>query len=159
MEIKDVKKNNYLNDPNSKNTKNIRRRSSIKRKNIGKSIRNLSNSNSINQEEFLTKLPTLQKVPILKSNMKSVYPLSKRFVISIIILNFILPGVGTMISCIKIDDIKVRRGFYALGFCSFITSPILIGYFLSLLSSFFFYKCYLSHESIERFLYSINKNI
>ena len=120
-------------------SKNIRRRSSIKRKNIGKSIRNLSNSNSINQEEFLTKLPTLQKVPILKSNMKSVYPLSKQFVISIIILNFILPGVGTMISCIKIDDIKVRRGFYALGFCSFITSPILIGYFLSLLSSFFFW--------------------
>ena len=157
MELKDVKKNNYLNDPISKKIKNTRRRSSIKRKNIGKSIRNLSNSNSINQEEFLTKLPTLQKVPILKSNMKSVYPLSKRFVISIIILNFILPGVGTMISCLKIEDIQLKKSFYALGFCSLITSPLIIGYILSLISSYFFYKCYLSNSSIERFLYSINK--
>ena len=157
MEKKNIRFNNYLNE--NKTNKNSRRRSSIRKSSLGKSLKRLSFHNKVLEEEFSNKIPSLQKVGRIKSNMKSIHSLSKKFTILIIFINFILPGVGTMISCIKIDDIKVRRGFYALGFCSFITSPILIGYFLSFLSSFFFYKCYLSHLSIERFLYSINKNI
>ena len=156
MDKQNVKKNNFI-DETKENKKNLRR-SSIKRQNIGKSLKRLSFSNKIYQDESITKIPALQKVPQIKSNMKSKNILTKKLTIIIIITNFILPGIGTMFSCLLIDDEKIRRGFYALGFCSLITSPLIIGYLLSLLSSYFFYKCYLSNSSIERFLYSINKN-
>ena len=156
MDKQNVKMNNYI-DERKENIKNLKKRSSIKRQNIGKSLKRLSFNHKIYQDESITKIPALQKVSQLKSNIKSKNLLSKKLTIFIIVINFILPGVGTMISCLQIDDEKIRRGFYALGFCSLITSPLIIGYFLSLLSSYFFYKCYLSNSSIERFLYSINK--
>ena len=155
MDNQNIKLNNFI-DETKENKKNLRR-SSIKRQNIGKSLKRLSFSNKIYQDESITKIPAFQKIPLLKSNMKSKNILTKKFTIFIIIINFILPGIGTMFSCLLIDDEKIRRGFYALGFCSLITSPLIIGYLLSLLSSYFFYKCYLSNKSIERFLYSINK--
>ena len=157
MDNQNIKLNNFI-DETKENKKNLKRRSSIKRQNIGKSLKRLSFSNKIYQDESITKIPAFQKIPLLKSNMKSKNILTKKFTIFIIIINFILPGIGTMFSCLLIDDEKIRRGFYALGFCSLITSPLIIGYLLSLLSSYFFYKCYLSNLSIERFLYSINKN-
>ena len=157
MDKQNVKKNNFI-DETKENKKELKRRSSIKRQNIGKSLKRLSFNNKIYQDESITKIPALQKVPQIKSNMKSKNILTKKLTIIIIITNFILPGIGTMLSCLFIDDEKIRRGFYALGFCSLITSPLIIGYLLSLLSSYFFYKCYLSNLSIERFLYSINKN-
>ena len=157
MENNDVKKNNFLNVEKT-NKKNIRRRSSIKRQNIGKIIKTASIKNINNKdEELITNIPKLKKTTEMKSTMKSVFPLSKQFTILIIIINFILPGIGTLISCLKIDDKKIRRTFYILGFCSFITSPLIIGYLLSLISSYFFYKCYSSRLSIERYLYDINK--
>ncbi len=157
MENNDVKKNNFLNVEKS-NKKNIRRRSSIKRQNIGKIIKTASIKNINNKDdELITNIPKLKKTTEMKSTMKSVFPLSKQFTILIILINFILPGIGTLISCLKIDDKKIRRTFYTLGFCSFITSPLIIGYLLSLISSYFFYKCYSSRLSIERYLYDINK--
>jgi hypothetical protein len=157
MENNDVKKNNFLNVEKT-NKKNIRRRSSIKRQNIGKIIKTASIKNINNKdEELITNIPKLKKTTEMKSTMKSVFPLSKQFTILIIIINFILPGIGTLISCLKIDDKKIRRTFYTLGLCSFITSPLIIGYLLSLISSYFFYKCYSSRLSIERYLYDINK--
>ena len=157
MDNNDIKKNNFLNVEQS-NKKNIRRRSSIKRRNIGKIIKTSSLNNSNNKDdELITNIPKLKKNTEIRSKMKSIFPLSKKFTILIIIINFILPGIGTLISCLKIDDKKIRRTFYTLGFCSFITSPLIIGYLLSLISSYFFYKCYSSHLSIERYLYNINK--
>ena len=150
-----IKKNNFLNVEQS-NKKNIRRRSSIKRRNIGKIIKTSSINNSNNKEdELITNIPKLKKNTEIRSTMKSIFPLSKKFTILIIIINFILPGIGTLISCLKIDDRKIRRTFFTLGFCSFITSPLIIGYLLSLISSYFFYKCYSSHLSIERYLFNI----
>ena len=157
MENNDVKKNNFLNVEKT-NKKNIRRRSSIKRQNIGKIIKTASIKNINNKDdELITNIPKLKKNTEIRSKMKSIFPLSKKFTIFIIIINFILPGIGTLISCLKIDDRKIRRTFFTLGFCSFITSPLIIGYLLSLISSYFFYKCYSSHLSIERYLFNINK--
>jgi len=151
----DVMKNNFINvDKTIK--KVLRRRSSIKRQNIGKITKAIKNMSS-KDDELLSNIPKLKKNTEIKSTMQSVFPLTKKFTIFIIIINFILPGIGTLISCLKIDDRKIRRTFFALGFCSFIISPLIIGYLLSLISSYFFYKCYSYHLSIERYLFNINK--
>ena len=151
----DVMKNNFINVDKT-NKKVLRRRSSIKRQNIGKITKAIKNMSS-KDDELLSNIPKLKKNTEIKSTMQSVFPLTKKFTIFIIIINFILPGIGTLISCLKIDDRKIRRTFFTLGFCSFITSPLIIGYLLSLISSYFFYKCYSSHLSIERYLFNINK--
>ena len=104
MDNTDIKKNNFINVEES-NKKNIRRRSSIKRQNIGKITKAIKNMSS-KDDELLSNIPKLKKNTEIKSTMQSVFPLTKKFTIFIIIINFILPGIGTLISCLKIDDKK-----------------------------------------------------
>ena len=86
MDNNDIKKNNFLNVEQS-NKKNIRRRSSIKRRNIGKIIKNSSLNNSNNKDdELITNIPKLKKNTEIRSKMKSIFPLSKKFTILIIII-------------------------------------------------------------------------
>ena len=68
---------NFLNVEKT-NKKNVRRRSSIKRQNIGKIIKTASIKNINNKdEELITNIPKLKKTIEMKSTMKSVFPLSK----------------------------------------------------------------------------------
>ena len=122
---------------------------------------NVNNNKIINfnfeKEELTAKTITnLQKPYKKKSNiiLPKTIPnpkllLSKSFICYIIISNILVPGTGTIAACRKIKEDNLRTGFYTLGILSLLTAIFVIGYILSIITSIFFYKCYINSLSIE----------
>ena len=83
--------------------------------------------------------------------------LTRSLIFIIIIFNIFIPGIGTIISCKTITNQETKRTLYALGLISLITAPILIGFFISIGTSFLLYSCYENQKSIEDFILDIEK--
>lgn len=123
--------------------------------------RNGNNNKIINfnldKEELTAKTVTKLQKPNKKKS--SILPpktkqdpkllLSKSFIFYIIISNILVPGTGTIAACRKIKEENLRKGFFTLGILSLLTAIFVIGYILSIITSIFFYKCYINSLSIE----------
>ena len=69
----------------------------------------------------------------------------------ILFINFILPGIGTMIATSYITDSKLKADYCCSGFFQLIMSIILIGWFLALCHSCFFIGASQSNLSFEAY--------
>jgi hypothetical protein len=68
---------------------------------------------------------------------------------TILILNLVLPGLGTWIGCTLIEDKKIKHDHYGLGLCQLLTSPFLLGWCFAFCHSYLFITAYHMHCSIE----------
>ena len=126
---------------------------------IGYNAETLKVNNVINysfKDEFKSERKILNKNNVeIEIKSQHNYKKGKHFpsclAYSILFINFILPGIGTMIATSYITDSKLKADYCCSGFFQLIMSIILIGWFLALCHSCFFIGASQSNLSFEAY--------
>lgn len=102
-----------------------------------------------NIEEAHNEAPSAQK------SMKKKYAQFPLWLaIIVLIINLVLPGIGTFIATARVTD-RTYINFYCLsGLCQFLTFICIIGWVFALIHSITFISVACSHKSVEEYLAS-----
>ena len=146
------------NENNNKNNKKFKRKNS--KRNSKKSFFNQdkNNNNNINNEDsYLNKtqsMRVLQKPKELDTTNFKIFPLW--FGLLCAFINLIIPGIGTIIGIIKMNDKSTKKSFAFSGICQFFTSFFIVGWFYALCNSFLYIFAGKYGKSFEEYMLSDN---
>jgi hypothetical protein len=136
---------------NSKNFRKIRRNYS--KKNSKKS--SISEKNN-NEDSFFNRnnqsVRVLQKPKDLDTTNFKLFPLW--FGLLCALINLVLPGIGTIIGIIKMNDRATKKSFAFSGICQFFTSFFVVGWFYALCNSFLYIFAGKYGKSFEEYMLS-----
>ena len=141
--------NNSKNFSNRKNKRNYSKRSS-KKSSISEK------NNNLNEDSFFNKnnqsVRVLQKPNDLDTTNFKLFPLW--FGLLCALINLVLPGIGTIIGIIKMNDRATKKSFAFSGICQFFTSFFIVGWFYALCNSFLYIFAGKYGKSFEEYMLS-----
>ena len=141
------------NNNNNKNFRKIRRNYS--KKNSKKSSISEKNNN-LNEDSFFNKnnqsVRVLQKPNDLDTTNFKLFPLW--FGLLCALINLLLPGIGTIIGIIKMNDHNTKKSFAFSGICQFFTTFFIVGWFYALCNSFLYIFAGYYGKSFEEYMLS-----
>lgn len=141
------------NNNNNKNFRKIRRNYS--KKNSKKSSISEKNNN-LNEDSFFNKnnqsVRVLQKPKDLDTTNFKLFPLW--FGLLCALINLVLPGIGTIIGIIKMNDRATKKSFAFSGICQFFTTFFIVGWFYALCNSFLYIFAGYYGKSFEEYMLS-----
>jgi len=146
------------NENNNKNNKKFKRKNS--KRNSKKSFFNQdknNNNNNNNEDSYLNKtqsMRVLQKPKELDTTNFKIFPLW--FGLLCAFINLIIPGIGTIIGIIKMNDKSTKKSFAFSGICQFFTSFFIVGWFYALCNSFLYIFAGKYGKSFEEYMLSDN---
>ena len=141
---------------NNNNNKNIRKfRRNYSKKNSKKS--SISEKiNNLNEDSFFNKnnqsVRVLQKPNDLDTTNFKLFPLW--FGLLCALINLLLPGIGTIIGIIKMNDYNTKKSFAFSGICQFFTTFFIVGWFYALCNSFLYIFAGYYGKSFEEYMLS-----
>ena len=139
--------NNSKNFSNRKNKRNNSKRSSKKS--------SISEKNN-NEDSFFNRnnqsVRVLQKPKDLDTTNFKLFPLW--FGLLCALINLVLPGIGTIIGIIKMNDRATKKSFAFSGICQFFTSFFIVGWFYALCNSFLYIFAGKYGKSFEEYMLS-----
>ena len=139
--------NNSKNFSNRKNKRNYSKRSSKKS--------SISEKNN-NEDSFFNRnnqsVRVLQKPKDLDTTNFKLFPLW--FGLLCALINLVLPGIGTIIGIIKMNDRATKKSFAFSGICQFFTSFFIVGWFYALCNSFLYIFAGKYGKSFEEYMLS-----
>ena len=142
--------NNNNNSKNFSNRKN--RRNNSKRSSKKSSISEKNN----NEDSFFNRnnqsVRVLQKPNDLDTTNFKLFPLW--FGLLCALINLLLPGIGTIIGIIKMNDHNTKKSFAFSGICQFFTSFFIVGWFYALCNSFLYIFAGKYGKSFEEYMLS-----
>jgi hypothetical protein len=144
------------NENNNKNNKKFKRKNS--KRNSKKSFFNQdknNNNNNNNEDSYLNKtqsMRVLQKPKELDTTNFKIFPLW--FGLLCAFINLIIPGIGTIIGIIKMNDKSTKKSFAFSGICQFFTSFFIVGWFYALCNSFLYIFAGYYGKSFEEYMLS-----
>jgi len=145
-----VMENNNNNSKNFSNRKN--RRNNSKRSSKKSSISEKNN----NEDSFFNRnnqsVRVLQKPKDLDTTNFKLFPLW--FGLLCALINLVLPGIGTIIGIIKMNDRATKKSFAFSGICQFFTSFFIVGWFYALCNSFLYIFAGKYGKSFEEYMLS-----
>jgi len=154
-----------LENESEKNNNNKIKNKKFKRKNSKKNSKksnfnpdkNNNNNNNVNEDSFLNKnqsMRVLQKPKELDTTNFKTFPLW--FGLLCALINLIIPGIGTIIGIIKMNDKSTKKSFAFSGICQFFTSFFIVGWFYALCNSFLYIFAGKYGKSFEEYMLSDN---
>jgi len=145
-----MENNNNNNSKNFSNRKN--RRNNSKRSSKKSSISEKNN----NEDSFFNRnnqsVRVLQKPKDLDTTNFKLFPLW--FGLLCALINLVLPGIGTIIGIIKMNDRATKKSFAFSGICQFFTSFFIVGWFYALCNSFLYIFAGKYGKSFEEYMLS-----
>jgi hypothetical protein len=139
--------NNIKNFSNRKNRINNSKRSSKKS--------SISEKNN-NEDSFFNRnnqsVRVLQKPKDLDTTNFKLFPLW--FGLLCALINLVLPGIGTIIGIIKMNDRATKKSFAFSGICQFFTTFFIVGWFYALCNSFLYIFAGYYGKSFEEYMLS-----
>ena len=145
-----IENNNNNNSKNFSNRKN--RRNNSKRSSKKSSISEKNN----NEDSFFNRnnqsVRVLQKPKDLDTTNFKLFPLW--FGLLCALINLVLPGIGTIIGIIKMNDRATKKSFAFSGICQFFTSFFIVGWFYALCNSFLYIFAGKYGKSFEEYMLS-----
>jgi hypothetical protein len=152
---------NEKNSNNNKNKSNIKLKKKYSKKNSienifdeEKNINNNNNNNSNDNNLFRrnTSLTVLQRTKELDTTDFKIFPLW--FGILCAFINLCLPGIGTIIGIIRMNDKSTKKSFACSGICQFFTSFFIVGWFYALCNSCLYILAGKYGKSFEEYMIS-----
>ena len=145
------------NENNNKNNKKFKRKNSKRnsKKSFFNQDKNNNNNNNNNEDSYLNKtqsMRVLQKPKELDTTNFKIFPLW--FGLLCAFINLIIPGIGTIIGIIKMNDKSTKKSFAFSGICQFFTSFFIVGWFYALCNSFLYIFAGKYGKSFEEYMLS-----
>ena len=141
------------NNNNSKNFSNIKNKRNYSKRSSKKS--SISEKNN-NEDSFFNRnnqsVRVLQKPKDLDTTNFKLFPLW--FGLLCALINLVLPGIGTIIGIIKMNDRATKKSFAFSGICQFFTSFFIVGWFYALCNSFLYIFAGKYGKSFEEYMLS-----
>ena len=141
------------NNNNNKNIKKFRRnysKKNSKKSSISEKINNLNEDSFFNKNNQSVRV--LQKPNDLDTTNFKLFPLW--FGLLCALINLLLPGIGTIIGIIKMNDHNTKKSFAFSGICQFFTSFFIVGWFYALCNSFLYIFAGYYGKSFEEYMLS-----
>ena len=147
--------NNNKTNSNKKLKKKYSKKNSIENifdeeKNINNNNNNNSNDNNLFRRN--TSLTVLQRTKELDTTDFKIFPLW--FGILCAFINLCLPGIGTIIGIIRMNDKSTKKSFACSGICQFFTSFFIVGWFYALCNSCLYILAGKYGKSFEEYMIS-----
>ena len=145
-----VMENNNNNSKNFSNRKNKRNNSKRSSKKSSISEKNNNEDSFFNRNNQSVRV--LQKPKDLDTTNFKLFPLW--FGLLCALINLVLPGIGTIIGIIKMNDRATKKSFAFSGICQFFTSFFIVGWFYALCNSFLYIFAGKYGKSFEEYMLS-----
>ena len=145
-----IKNNNNNNSKNFSNRKNKRNNSKRSSKKSSISEKNNNEDSFFNRNNQSVRV--LQKPKDLDTTNFKLFPLW--FGLLCALINLVLPGIGTIIGIIKMNDRATKKSFAFSGICQFFTSFFIVGWFYALCNSFLYIFAGKYGKSFEEYMLS-----